>query len=351
MATTYLRTSGGILKTAAGMVGIDWDTFPAAIVAYAPNVKGPPGDTIFGAYSVGKSTPALFSTMVGTRNSWLKMAVTSDGHLCWVLYVNVWNNGWAGWQSTTATRQIAPTNARPYGVYTFLRSDQSGYQVSTSPPYLVMRSDDTGAIVTVTSANPLPRPMAGVAYSQTLTATGGTAPYTWSVDAGTLPAGITLSSAGVLSGTPSVNGDFNNITFRAFSSEGYTAAKTFTSTRVMVVSGGVNFNQAAGWVPISGTRTSSFRITNNGNTDLHVTSITHGTGFSSSWTGTIAPGAYYDVPISVTIGASPPDLAYYDVWPQGNWPAADALTITSDASSSSGSAYFSIANYNDWSCD
>ena len=45
-------------------------------------------------------------------------------------------------------------------------------------------------------------------YSDTLTATGGTTPYTWSVNAGTLPAGITLSSAGVLSGTPTTTGSY-----------------------------------------------------------------------------------------------------------------------------------------------
>ena len=43
----------------------------------------------------------------------------------------------------------------------------------------------------------------GTAYSQSLQATGGVPAYTWSVSPGTLPAGLTLSSAGVISGTPS----------------------------------------------------------------------------------------------------------------------------------------------------
>jgi large repetitive protein len=45
-------------------------------------------------------------------------------------------------------------------------------------------------------------------YSYTFTATGGTTPYTWSVNAGTLPAGLTLSAAGVLSGTPTTTGTY-----------------------------------------------------------------------------------------------------------------------------------------------
>lgn len=48
----------------------------------------------------------------------------------------------------------------------------------------------------------------GIAYSQTFTASGGVAPYTFS-HTGSLPTGLTLSSSGVLSGTPSASGTFN----------------------------------------------------------------------------------------------------------------------------------------------
>src|SRR5450755_124461 len=42
----------------------------------------------------------------------------------------------------------------------------------------------------------------GVVYSTTLGATGGTAPYTWSLTSGILPPGISLDAAtGALSGT------------------------------------------------------------------------------------------------------------------------------------------------------
>ena len=41
----------------------------------------------------------------------------------------------------------------------------------------------------------LPNGVQGAAYSQTLTATGGSGAYTWTVSAGGLPAGITLSGA------------------------------------------------------------------------------------------------------------------------------------------------------------
>ena len=53
-----------------------------------------------------------------------------------------------------------------------------------------------------------PAAVLGTAYSDTLTATGGTTPYTWSVNAGGLPPGITLTSAGVLAGTPTAAGSY-----------------------------------------------------------------------------------------------------------------------------------------------
>jgi hypothetical protein len=58
----------------------------------------------------------------------------------------------------------------------------------------------------------LPGGTLGTAYSATLAATGGITPYTWSISAGSLPAGLTLnSSTGVISGTPtgSVTGQIN----------------------------------------------------------------------------------------------------------------------------------------------
>ncbi|HEY5196811.1 MAG TPA: putative Ig domain-containing protein [Solirubrobacteraceae bacterium] len=53
-----------------------------------------------------------------------------------------------------------------------------------------------------------PQADVNVAYSYTAGATGGTAPYTWSINAGSLPAGLTLSAAGVLSGTPTLAGSY-----------------------------------------------------------------------------------------------------------------------------------------------
>jgi len=48
----------------------------------------------------------------------------------------------------------------------------------------------------------------GTAYTQSLTASGGTLPYIWSITSGSLPAGLALSSGGVISGTPTASGTY-----------------------------------------------------------------------------------------------------------------------------------------------
>ncbi|MEA5150472.1 putative Ig domain-containing protein [Xanthomonas arboricola] len=78
----------------------------------------------------------------------------------------------------------------------------------------IARATGTGTIVNddvVVTVGPasLPAATAGSAYSQTLSASGGTAPYTFTVTAGALPAGLSLSAGGVLSGTPTASGGFN----------------------------------------------------------------------------------------------------------------------------------------------
>lgn len=57
----------------------------------------------------------------------------------------------------------------------------------------------------VTSLSP-PAGTVGISYSTTLAATGGVTPYIWTMLSGSLPAGLSLGSAGVISGTPATHG-------------------------------------------------------------------------------------------------------------------------------------------------
>jgi len=73
----------------------------------------------------------------------------------------------------------------------------------------------------------LPAGTVGVAYSQTLTGSGGSAPYIFTVSAGTLPAGLTLTAAGLLAGTPTTVGS-STVTIRGTDANGCFAERTFT---------------------------------------------------------------------------------------------------------------------------
>lgn len=58
------------------------------------------------------------------------------------------------------------------------------------------------------SPSTLPNGRVGQLYSRTITASGGSSPYSFVIESGNLPNGLTLSSEGILSGTPTVVGNF-----------------------------------------------------------------------------------------------------------------------------------------------
>jgi large repetitive protein len=107
-----------------------------------------------------------------------------------------------------------------------------------------------GAPVTITiTPTSLPGGTIGTSYSQTLTASGGTAPYTWSNKTGTLPAGLTLNTTtGTISGTPTTVAtssftiqatDANQSTGQAALSIAITAASPLTITTASLPNGTV----------------------------------------------------------------------------------------------------------------
>jgi len=85
--------------------------------------------------------------------------------------------------------------------------------------------------ITTTS---LPGGTNGVAYIQTLAATGGQTPYSWTNIVGGLPAGLSLSSSGVISGTTAISGT-TNFTVKVTDANSNTATQGLTLTMVTVV--------------------------------------------------------------------------------------------------------------------
>ncbi|MGP8244755.1 MAG: beta strand repeat-containing protein [Bryobacteraceae bacterium] len=94
----------------------------------------------------------------------------------------------------------APTSV---GSYTFLVSVADTQGNSTSKSFILTI---TAAPLVITTTSPLANATVGIAYSASFAATGGIVPYTWTAT-GT-PPGLSLSSAGILSGTPTAFGAY-----------------------------------------------------------------------------------------------------------------------------------------------
>jgi len=54
----------------------------------------------------------------------------------------------------------------------------------------------------------MPNGVVGIAYGHAFQAVNGAAPYTFSVVSGAFPAGLTMNSAGAVTGTPATAGSF-----------------------------------------------------------------------------------------------------------------------------------------------
>jgi uncharacterized protein (TIGR03437 family) len=82
---------------------------------------------------------------------------------------------------------------------------------------------------TITTPAALPLGTVGMAYSDTLAASGGKPPYSWSVTSGALPNGLTLSSSGTIAGVPTSAGTAN-FTVQVSDSSAETASVVFSLT-------------------------------------------------------------------------------------------------------------------------
>ncbi len=135
-----------------------------------------------------------------------------------------------------------------------------------------------------------------LSYSQTLVATGGLTPYTWSVTSGSLPTGLTLSAGGLISGTPTVAGT-SNFTVQVMDSASSTASAglsiTVNSGGPIIASAGI-VNTASFTAPlVPGSAASIF------GSNLAATAFSTGPTLPTSLSGT-----------SVTFNGTPAPLSY-----------------------------------------
>jgi hypothetical protein len=153
--------------------------------------------------------------------------------------------------------------------------------------------------LTITTGSPLTGGVVGTAYSVQFAATGGTTPYTWSLASGSaLPAGLTLSSSGLLSGTPTAAATSTfSVTVTDSETAPATATQSFSVTIAStgggaLLSGNYTFEfsgfNTRGAVVVGG----SFHADGAGNISVGVEDATTTTGHTNqAFTGTYTLGA------------------------------------------------------------
>ncbi|MFG6281045.1 Ig domain-containing protein [Microbacterium sp. 5K110] len=236
-ATAVSLLAGGLSATAANaatpapqfylMDGGDGSRLPdGKVMAWDEQVIASPGpefadiDTPFLGQSNDATSVGYFITTPGTENTLSSWTATADGGFTPgtqdILQPNLSLSGFIGgnWASIKANGgdyslgfawvknnglTIANTGVKfvsihvnPGGTWTFANQAPAAAEVAP--------------VVTTTSLNALTKDSA---FSQTVVATG-TAPITWAVTAGSLPAGLSLDAAtGAITGTPTAAGAYS----------------------------------------------------------------------------------------------------------------------------------------------
>ena len=147
------------------------------------------------------STNSLAFATKGIPYFGVVSATGSPGPFTWALSAGSLPAGLSLSSSTTNSVTIAGTPSS-VGTSNFtIEVTAGGFSVDQA---LSLAVNPPPGLAVATSS--LANGTAGVAYNQSLQAVNGASPYKWSRSSGNLPAGLTLSSSGIISGTPTSAG-------------------------------------------------------------------------------------------------------------------------------------------------
>ena len=150
------------------------------------------------------------------------------------------------WNCTSSSQLQAGKSCKL--VVSFTPDDTGGFNESVSvsdnslyasSPSQTISFSGTGIAPTITFSSPesttLPGGTVGIAYdlnNVSFSASGGTAPYSYTQSAGTMPPGMSLSSSGALTGTPTSanNGNAYSFTVTARDNHGFTYGQIYSLT-------------------------------------------------------------------------------------------------------------------------
>ncbi len=221
--TIYYSDTGGVLQWGQ----YNYGAWPSPIATSG-------GGTLdYSIYAIGNSgppptiasiavTPANQALVTGTSQQFTAMGTYSDGSTANITSQATWSSSLTS-VATIATGGLATAVAAGTTTISASLAGVTGntmLTVQTAPLGITTATLATGTV--------------SVAYSATLTASGGTLPYTWSVSSGALPAGLTLNaSSGAITGTPTTAGTSS---FTAQVADASSPAQTATKVLSITIS-------------------------------------------------------------------------------------------------------------------
>lgn len=171
--------------TATNASGSDVQAYSGSVLAVAPTI----------------TTPSMPDGRVGVAYS-LQLAATGSTPITWLLASGALPAG----VTVNGSGLVAGTPTASGSFSPRFRATNSSGNNEKTLAFTVLPVAETAPDILTTALNTLTH---GVAFSQSLSVTGSS-PITWSVTAGTLPAGITLATGtGTLSGTPTTPGAYS----------------------------------------------------------------------------------------------------------------------------------------------
>jgi photosystem II stability/assembly factor-like uncharacterized protein len=201
--------SPGLSLSSGGLVsGTPTQSGPSSFTVRATDSLGQSATKLYSLSMAAPVSPLLITTLLlpggtlGVPYSQTLLATGGTPPLLWFVHLGL----------LPSELVLAPSTGQISGTPTQVQSATFTIQVADFTAATATRQY-TVAITrpTITLSPPsLPNGTEGVAYSQTITASGGTTPHTFAVTAGQLPPGLGTSPGSlVISGTPTQSGSFS----------------------------------------------------------------------------------------------------------------------------------------------
>ncbi len=230
---TYTVSSGalpsGLTLSSGGALS---GTVTAAAGSYSLTVQATDhyGNTGSKAYTLTVNSPAITlspsSLSAGTSGAPYSASITAGGGTAPYTYTVSSGTLPSGLTLSSSGGALSGTITAAAGSYSFTvqAKDANSYTGAQSYTLTVNSSE-----ITLSPSN-LSAGTSGASYSAVITAAGGVPPYTYTIRAGALPTGLSLSSGGTLSGTVTAAAGSYSFTVQAKDVNSYTGSQSYTLT-------------------------------------------------------------------------------------------------------------------------